>query len=86
VLSGFPERRCSNKNLSAMTIQSIASRSGRSLLMQKAETAGPRKDTEREMERADIQNVDKNGGADLKRGEGGTLGPPTKPEGLSHDD
>ncbi|WP_164988116.1 hypothetical protein [Bradyrhizobium betae] len=53
--------------------------------MQKAEKTGRRKDTEREMERAIIQDADKTCGADLGRGEGGTLGP-AKPEDLGHDD
>lgn len=55
------------------------------LSLQKAEKTGRRKDTEREMERAIIQDADKTCGADLGRGEGGTLGP-AKPEDLGHDD
>jgi hypothetical protein len=55
--------------------------------VQKAEKAGRRKDTEREMERAIIQDADKTDGADrdLVHGDGSTLDL-AKPEDLGHDD
>lgn len=56
--------------------------------MQRAEKTAPRKDTERETDRAIIQDADKTEGADrdLVHGDGGTLGLPTKPEDISQDD
>jgi hypothetical protein len=56
--------------------------------MQKVEKTRPRKDAERDMEPADLdlEVPDQTYGADLERGEGGTMGLPTKPEDLGHDD
>lgn len=45
-------------------------------------------DKERELRKAIIEDAPKNDGddRDLVHGEGGTLGLPTKPDDLSHDD
>lgn len=55
--------------------------------LRKAEKTRRRKDTERDMERAVIEDADKTDGADrdLVHGDGGTLGL-GKPEDLGHDD
>jgi hypothetical protein len=45
-------------------------------------------DKEREMQNSIVEDAAKNDGADrdLVHGDGGTLGLPTKPEDLNHDD
>lgn len=45
-------------------------------------------DREREMQDAIVEDAPKNDGADrdLVHGDGGTLGLPTKPEDINHDD
>ncbi|WP_193376361.1 hypothetical protein [Bradyrhizobium sp. YR681] len=55
--------------------------------MQKPREAEPRKDAERETQRAIMHDADQTDGAerDLVHGDGGTLGL-AKPDDLSHDD
>lgn len=51
-------------------------------------TIAVKTDKKREIQQAIVEDAAENDGADrdLVHGEGGTLGLPTKPEDLSHDD
>ena len=50
--------------------------------------SNPRKDSQRDLQRLVVENVDtaEGGDRDLAHGEGGTLGVPNKPADLNHDD